>query len=126
MSDKIDSQLDGVVINQLVWKSDACKKIAVRICQKACSCVDAFYPDEVSHEGIVDADANAIGSMFRYLAGKKTGRIIARTGSFRRSKADGAHGRTVFAYVLSSRALAESLVRRNGESVQNPQTEMQL
>jgi hypothetical protein len=58
------------------------------------------------------------------LASKKYGKIITRTGSFRRSEAAGAHGRTVFAYVLTSRTLAESLIRRYGESVQNPQTEL--
>lgn len=123
---KIDSALDGVALNQLVWKSESCKKIAVRICQKACACADAFFPDEISHEGIADADANVVGSMFRYLASKKYGKIIARTGSFRRSKAEGAHGRTVFAYVLTSRALAESLVKRHDSACANPQQEMKL
>ena len=123
-ANQIDSQLDGVVISQLIWKSDACKKIAVRICQTACSCADSFFPEDIRHDDLAAEDVNCIGSVFRYLAGKKAGKIISRTGTFRRSKADGAHGRTVFAYVLTSRALAESLVKRYGASVQNPQTEL--
>lgn len=124
MSD--ESKLDEIAVSQLMWKNPVCQKLAVRICQTACSCDGVFYPDSIRHDDIADADVNVIGTMFRTLAGRKCGKIIARTGSFRKSTAKGANSRTIFAYVLTSRALAESLVRRYGASVQNPQTEMQL
>ena len=121
---KVDSELDAVALKQLVWKSPSCARIAVRICNRALS-NPVFFPDEIDNEDIPTADMNCIGSMFRFLAGKKSN-IIQRTETFKRSEAKGRRGSTVFGYSLRSRALAEALVRRLGAQAESPQKEFAL
>lgn len=124
MPEETDKHLSEVLNNQLVWKNPSCVKIAVRICQKALNS-DKFYPEDIAHQDLPDEDVNCIGSLFKFLAGKKTA-IIARTTHFKRSEAKGRRGSTVFAYTLQSRSLAESLVRRLGAKAENPQREFTL
>ena len=121
---KTDAHLDDVVVRQLVWKSASCARIAVRICNRALA-NPIFFPDEVEHGDIPEADVNVVGSMFRTLAGKRLA-IIERTTTFKRSEAKGRRGSTVFAYSLKCRAKALALVRRLGGQAADPQQELAI
>jgi hypothetical protein len=118
-----DEALDKILISQLIWKNPSCVKIGVRICQKALS-AELFYPEDIPHGDLPADDVNCVGSLFRYLASKRAGEIIKRTATFKRSdreKAPKANSRTVFAYELVKRGLAEALVRRLGAIPENSQ-----
>jgi hypothetical protein len=111
-----DEALDDILVRQLIWKNPSCVKIGIRICQKALS-GELFYPEDVNHSDLPIDDVNVVGSIFRFLASKRAGQIIKRSDTFKRSdreKAPKANGRTVFAYELVKRGLAESLIRRLG------------
>ena len=119
---KTDAHLDDVVIKQLVWGSTSCARIAARICNRALA-NPIFYPDEVDHSDIPEADVNIVGSIFRTLAGKRLA-IIERSTTFKRSEAPGRRGSTVFAYSLKCRAKALALVKRLGAQADDPQKEL--
>lgn len=121
----VDATLDEVALRQLVWKPGPMRDTAIAICKSALADMSfAFWPDEVLLPELQAADRNCIGSAFRLLT--KAG-IIERLGSFRRSKAKGANGRTVFAYQLVSRAKAETFLRRNGATtIPKRQSEFRL
>ena len=124
-NDQMDKHLSEVLNHMLLWKNSSCARIVVRICNRALA-NEIFYPDEVDHSDIPDADINAVGALFKYLKGKKAGAIITRTATFKRSEAGGRRGSTVFAYTLNHRGMAEALVRRLGARADSPQKEFAL
>lgn len=121
-----NAKLDEILISQLIWKNPSCRKIGVRICQKALT-AEHFYPEDVRHDDLPSDDVNCVGSLFRFLASKRAGQIIRRTSTFKcsdREKAPKANSRTVFAYTLEKRGLAIALVKRLGGQAETSQPEL--
>src|ERR1035438_9080742 len=125
----IDAHLDQVTLRQLTWKASSFRNAAIRIVNKALEIGTVeFYPDDVSMGGIktsleattAQMDANCIGTAYRLLMNNG---IIKRTGNYRRSKARGRRGATVFGLMLDSTAKAKTFLLRNG--VTNPPPEPQ-
>lgn len=127
MNTTTDQKLDKVLLNQLVWKNPSCTTVGIRILNRALS-APHFYPEDIDHSDLPKDDLNTVGSMFRFLGGKKAS-LIHRTANFKSAdcdKAPKANGRTVFAYTLTDgkRAVAESLVKRLGGEPVKKQMEL--
>ena len=112
--------LEVVKDRQLAFKSEAMRVLACKILQRALVS-DRVWPDEIDHSDIADEDKNCIGSPFRRLMNIG---ILGHGSDFRRSRADGARGRTVFVYHLLDRRLAEVFLKRNGVAIAPKQMEM--
>jgi predicted transcriptional regulator len=101
--------LERVKDLHVAFKSRATMSVTFKIAKAALES-SPFYPDSVHHEDIDTRDKNTVGSAYRMLANIG---LIQRTSHFRRSKADGAKGRTIFAYELVNRALAIKFLQVN-------------
>lgn len=118
------AHLDDVALKQLLWKQPETAAIASRILNRALVGYAEFYVDEIALEDIRSCDKNAIGTCFRLLANQG---MIAQTGRFRKSRAENAHGRTIFGYTLLRSDLARALLQRmSGIAHPNRQTELPL
>jgi hypothetical protein len=101
--------LERVKDLQFAFKSDAVKRYACRVAELAAD-HGFFWPDEVDVELVSEEDRNCVGGVYRWLVNSG---ILVRTAEFRRSKAEGAKGRTIFKYGLVNEALARTFLRRN-------------
>jgi hypothetical protein len=118
MSDQTDEHLNEVALAQLTWKPSVIRNVACDIVTAAVALHPLHvWPDKVNLAGVADSDKNCVGSAWRLLAKAK---VIEHTTSFRRSEADGARGRTVFAYRLTSLTRAQTFLERNGVKYQPP------
>lgn len=118
---QIDRHLEQVKDRQIAFKNPAIRGVAVRVVETAIASPHSFWPDQVEHDDLADADRNTIGSAFRLLVNAG---LITRANAYRRSTAAGAKGRTIFGYSLTSRTLAETFLRRNGSSRKQSQLEL--
>lgn len=120
-----DKQLDEITIQQLTWKPDICRNIAVRIVEhflKDRIC----YTDEIDFKFVPALSANCIGMTFRRL--REAG-IIQQTGRFQRSDRKLRPDRrssSVFQWRLLSQKRAAMFLERNGfvPNLCNGQAEM--
>jgi hypothetical protein len=101
--------LEKVKDLQFAFKSEAVKRYACRVAEIAAD-HGAVWPDEVDVELVNEEDRNCVGGVYRWL---KNAGILVHTTEFRRSKADGAKGRTIFKYLLANESLARTFLRRN-------------
>jgi len=107
----IDQVLDDVALAQFFWKPGPITTAAVEIV-KAIMVKPFFvvWPDEVNLENI-DADSRScIGSAYRILGRRG---IIAATGEWKRSQAEGRHGGKIFQYRIRNVHFAQEFLRRN-------------
>lgn len=110
---QIDQQLDAATLQQLSFKDDTCRRIAIRT-------VESFLPDRIQWGDEIDlgdvdpADKNVIGCTWRRLA--KLGIIKRMEGAddHRRSKVKSRKGGVVWKYRLGNAKLAETFLKRNG------------
>jgi hypothetical protein len=110
---QIDAVLDKVTKNQLKWKSEICRRVAIKI-------VESFLPDRIQwlddiDMGPVPEDGrNIIGCTFRMLA--KYGIIKRMEGAedHRRSKMKSRRGGIVFKYRLTDPDAAVAFLKLNG------------
>ena len=120
-----DKQLDEIIIQQLTWKPDICRNIAVRTVEhflrdRIC------YTDEIDFKFVPALSANCIGMTFRRL--REAG-IIQQTGRFRQSDRKLRPDRrssSVFQWRLVSQKRAATFLERNGfvPNLCNGQAEM--
>lgn len=108
ITDSVDIHLTETLVKQMTWKSQVCQQVGVAIVTEMLISPGDVFPDEVDLEFVTDSDCNVIGTVWKNLA--KQG-IVKRGARFRRSKR--ARGRTIFAYRLASKILAETFLRRN-------------
>lgn len=108
ITDSVDIHLTETLVKQMTWKSQVCQQVSVAIVTVMLTSPGDVFPDEVDLEFVTDSDCNVIGTVWKNLA--KQG-IVKRGTRFRRSKR--ARGRTIFAYRLVSKILAETFLRRN-------------
>ena len=109
--------LDKHTINMMTWKATTSRAVACAIVRHMMTCQDVLWPDEINFNevpGYNTDDANCVGLAYRNLARQG---IIRHGSSFRRSTAENARGRTIFPYLLESRARAELFLKRNGAAV---------
>jgi len=118
---QIDHHLEQVKDRQIAFKNPAIRGVAVRVIKTAIGSPESFFPDQVEHTDLADADRNTIGSAFRLLVNAG---LIARADSYRRSTASGAKGRTIFGYLLINRSLAETFLSRNGAATKPSQLDL--
>ncbi len=106
----VDEKLDEIALKQWAWKNQKLLTACLLIAEKAVQKV-VFWPDDIGFDFLLsDDDRNVIGSAWRQCA-RNLG-IIEKTGSFRRSKGDGANGRTIFQYRLLNKGVAMAFLNR--------------
>lgn len=128
MTNTIDTKLDDIALNQFIWKNKKLLTSCLLIAHKALE-KNFFWPDELVFDFLLtEEDRNVIGSAWR-MCSKSLG-IIEKTGHFRRSKAEGVNGRTIFEYQLIDQGVARAFVRRYDikryESLIHPQLSLDL
>jgi len=112
--DPTDQHLDSIAVKQMMFKPGISRDIACRIVRAALA-AGSIWPDEVKLDDVPSltaADSGCVGIAWRNLT--RAG-IIAPAGQFRRSKAEGRHGSKVFLYNITSRSLAQTFLKRNGD-----------
>jgi len=121
MSDAADNALNEATIKVLTWKPSVVRNVARCIVERVVCEPFGVWPDELVLDFVSDADVNSIGIAWRLLT--RAG-VIRHTANFRRSTAEGARGRTIFLYQLSSMARAQTFLQRNGFVELDPQGQL--
>lgn len=121
----VDEVLDAATINQLSWKPNIVRNIAIKIAAHFLKDRIA-YTDELDMSFVPALDANCIGLTFRRL--KQAG-IIEETGRCRQSdikRRPDRHGGKAFQWRIKSDKRARTFLERNGwtAGLCNGQTEL--
>jgi hypothetical protein len=105
-----EAHLNDVAIKQLTWKPSTFRNVAREIVERVLVEPHTLWPDALQHDGLTDSDKHCVGTAYRLLM--RAG-IIAQTGSYRRSTAEGRAGGSIFQYRLADTHKARLFLERN-------------
>ena len=104
-----NGHLEHVKDCQIAFKTPVLLAYAVQVV-KVAAAFGQVWPDDIDTAHIQKKDRNCIGTVFIIL--KNVG-ILTHSRDFRKSKAAGRKGSTIFKYALASQSLATAFLKRH-------------